>query len=392
MTKMLWRSNAVMRFVSILLLVICASSVTGKSAPQGPSTSGKTAGEVFKNIQVLKTIPADQLIPTMQFISASLGVECDFCHVEREREKDDKKPKKIARQMMQMMLAINANNFSGERKVTCNTCHRGNQHPAAIPEIQSAMPQENGSQPIERDKVNVQVDKLDLANLPAGNPILADYFDTLGGQTELDKIQSRAEKGQASVNGHQFPIEILTQSPYQRLSVMRLPNGGSTTAYNGRVGWLITPGGPVREMSSSDREGAKIDAGIFFPTKLPALFDELKLQPDREIVSEHPTNVLLAVSKGQTVAKLYFDESSKLLVRVLRFTDTALGLIPTEITLSDYRSVGQIKTPFHWVISRPNGTFEIQINDAQNNVPIDAAKFTEPALPPSGNSMPSSVQ
>jgi hypothetical protein len=36
----------------------------------------------FKNITVLKGTPADQLIPAMQFITASLGVECDFCHVQ----------------------------------------------------------------------------------------------------------------------------------------------------------------------------------------------------------------------------------------------------------------------------------------------------------------------
>src|SRR6516164_3249794 len=39
----------------------------------------KTATQEFKNVRVLKDIPADELIPTMQFISASLGVDCEFC-------------------------------------------------------------------------------------------------------------------------------------------------------------------------------------------------------------------------------------------------------------------------------------------------------------------------
>ena len=63
---------------------------------------GETAGKKFKNVQVLKDVPADQLIPSMQFISASLGVECDFCHVENagkmEFDKDDKEEKKIRAQ------------------------------------------------------------------------------------------------------------------------------------------------------------------------------------------------------------------------------------------------------------------------------------------------------
>ena len=60
----------------------------------------KKAEEQFKNIQVLKGIPADQIFPTMQFITASLGVECDFCHVQGAFEKDDKKNKQTARKMM----------------------------------------------------------------------------------------------------------------------------------------------------------------------------------------------------------------------------------------------------------------------------------------------------
>ena len=119
-----------------LLALIFARFAGGAQVP--PASSGaapKTAAQAFKNIQVLKTIPADQLIPTMQFISASLGVECDFCHVDRDKDKDDKKPKKVAREMMEMMFAINRNNFGGEREVTCNTCHRGSPHPQAIPAV-----------------------------------------------------------------------------------------------------------------------------------------------------------------------------------------------------------------------------------------------------------------
>ena len=102
----------------------------------GANASGlKKAEEQFKNIQVLKGIPAEQLIPTMQFITASLGVDCEFCHVHNAFEKDDKKPKQTARKMMEMMSAINKDNFEGNRAVTCNSCHRGNAVPQAIPAV-----------------------------------------------------------------------------------------------------------------------------------------------------------------------------------------------------------------------------------------------------------------
>jgi Photosynthetic reaction centre cytochrome C subunit len=61
---------------------------------QSPNTTASPSAEqVYKNIQVLKGIPADQLMPSMQFMTSSLGVRCDHCHVEGAFEKDDKKPK-----------------------------------------------------------------------------------------------------------------------------------------------------------------------------------------------------------------------------------------------------------------------------------------------------------
>src|SRR6202007_1732452 len=79
-------------------------------AQNPPPPAHKNARQEFKNIQILKDIPADQLIPSMQFMSASLGVECEYCHVERAFDKDDKKEKKFARHMMEMVMNINKDN------------------------------------------------------------------------------------------------------------------------------------------------------------------------------------------------------------------------------------------------------------------------------------------
>ena len=106
------------------------SSTLPQAAPQSaPTQTPKMAEQVFKNIQVLKGVPADQVIPAMQFIAASLGVECEFCHVRNAFEKDDKDEKVTARKMMQMMFTANKETFEGKREVTCYTCHRGSTDP-----------------------------------------------------------------------------------------------------------------------------------------------------------------------------------------------------------------------------------------------------------------------
>ena len=51
-----------------------ASAGPAQQTPTGPEA--KKAEQVYKNIQALKGIPADQVFPAMLFITASLGVQC----------------------------------------------------------------------------------------------------------------------------------------------------------------------------------------------------------------------------------------------------------------------------------------------------------------------------
>jgi hypothetical protein len=337
----------------------------------------------FKNIQVLKDIPADELLPTMQFISASLGVECEFCHVERQMDKDDKKTKKTAREMIRMVLAINQNNFSGQREVTCNTCHRGAIRPEAIPAVRV-----EARKPATTE--GDQDDETARANWPSGDAVLAKYLDALGGKAALDKVTTRVEKGNAILgSGRGLPIEIYAKAPDLRVSVMHTPNGESVTGYNGKDGWLASPGRAAREMSDSDGYAAKLDATAMFPSHLAAMLGELQLQPHPEKVGDRAATVMWATTRGQPPAKLYFDPQSGLLMRMVHYTDTALGLNPVQVEYADYRDVGGVKTPYRWMIERPSGAFTIQLDEVQDNAPIDAARFEKPAQTASAPGSPS---
>src|SRR5580704_1183658 len=134
------RSRKIMLAVAGLMLTLAlafagAHAQTAAPAVAQAAPAVKTAGEQFKNIQVLKDLPADQLLPAMNFITTALGVDCDACHVQGAREKDDKPMKLTARHMMQMQADINKNNFNGNRQVTCYTCHRGSENPVGVPVI-----------------------------------------------------------------------------------------------------------------------------------------------------------------------------------------------------------------------------------------------------------------
>ena len=350
---------------------LCAAQMQGNPAAAGP----KTAEQQFKNIQILKTIPADQLIPTMQFISGSLGVECEFCHVEGAMDKDDKKPKAAARKMIQMMMAINKENFEDHREVTCNTCHRGSPHPMSIPAIAGA----EASPAMAHDHAD---DESQQANAQqSADPILEKYLSAVGGAGALKKISSRVEKGTASMRDHQMPIEIITKAPDKRVSYLHLPGGDSITAYDGTKGWLGNPGHPPRPMGPAENEGARLDADSYFPAHLKEIFSTFKVG-DSEKIGGQEAVAVRGLRDGKPPVKLYFDQQSGYLVRMVRYADTPLGLLPTQVDYADYRDSGGVKVPFRWTIGRPSGSFTIQIDHIDVNVPVDAAKFAQPAPPP----------
>lgn len=98
----------------------------------------KPAGEVFKNIQMLKAMPAGRLLRVMEMgYARSLGVNCTHCHVAGEWEKEDKSTKQIARDMAAMVAVINTEQLkkiknlkSPDPVINCTTCHRGQAKPA----------------------------------------------------------------------------------------------------------------------------------------------------------------------------------------------------------------------------------------------------------------------
>ena len=368
------RRELLYRLSMVLALVGSAESQLGQTANTSPA-KGKTAAEAYQNIQMLKDVPADQLIPAMQFITYSLGVECSYCHVEGALEKDDKKPKQTARKMMQMMAAINRDNFDSKQTVTCNSCHRGSPRPSAIPMIA-----EGGPRPITE---SVSGEGNSTVNGPPAELIITKYVEVIGGPAALQRVNTREEKGTINVSGRNLPIEVLSRTGGKQLTVIHLPNGDSVTAYDGASGWTSAPNRPVREIPSVEVASAQAEVDLQLPLHMKQLFNEVKTAATEKI-GDRDTYVVTGMNSGEVAAKFYFDKDTGYLLRILRYTKSPLGRNPTQIDYADYRSQDGLKIPFQLTIARPNSRLVVRIEDAQFNLPLDDAKFARPAAPPAG--------
>lgn len=381
--------QALVALVVVIAFLAAGGAVVGGAKEQStasataPETGGpKKAEEQFKNIQVFKGLPADQLIPAMQFITASLGVECEFCHVQGAFEKDDKKTKQTARKMITMMFAINKDNFDGHREVTCNSCHRGSPRPEATPMVATA-----GSMPGMSGAAMGEGAEAKDASGPAAAELFDKYLKAVGGAAAVDKVTSRVMKGTITFGDRNVPIDIFSKDPDKRISFTHTPDGDSVTAFDGHEGWLGTAGHPVREMHGPDIDGASIDADLHFAAHLKEMFSEAQVR-GKEKVGDHDAYMVVGQREGKTPLRLYFDEQTGLLVRLVRFGETPLGRLPTQIDYADYREVDGVKIPFRWTLARPSGLFTIQVSEVKDNVPVDDAKFAKPPAPPMGEKGP----
>ena len=96
------------------------------------------AVDIFNNIQVYTGVTAGRFLRIMEFgFTVALGVDCTHCHKPGFWDSDDKPTKQIARDMTNMLNAINneylkkiPNLRSTNPQVNCTTCHRGQRRPA----------------------------------------------------------------------------------------------------------------------------------------------------------------------------------------------------------------------------------------------------------------------
>jgi hypothetical protein len=367
----------------IVATVMIAGGWSELAGQSSPTDKQPLAEDVFKNVQVLKGIPVSEFMATMGFFSASLGLNCVYCHVAEslqdwQKFAEDVPRKRMARTMVQMVNTINKNNFGGRRVITCYSCHHGNERPKDIPSlaIQYGTPEE--------DPNEIEIPPQAVSG-PSADQILDQFFTALGGSARLSAVSSLIAKG--TYEGYdsyheKVPFELYAQAPVQLTTVIHTQNGDSTTVFNGMAGWVASPGNPVPLLPlapGSEVDAAHLDAQLWFPAQIKQALSQWRSGFPITSIGESDVQVIQGFGAGKTRVKLFFDQKTGLLTRQLRFSSTAVGTNPIQIDYADYREVNGVKRPFRWIVTWTNGQSTYQVNEFQSGVAIDAGKFAKPA-------------
>ena len=352
------------KLIVTVSFLVCASIFF---APSGNTqTQVETAAQKFKSIKVLNDMPADQMGKVMNMMSASLGVDCKYCHASNDGdyEKDGNENKETARKMIKMVFELNKTQFNGRPEINCFTCHHGISHPqpsfpltpaAAVP-----------ARPVQPEKK------------PTVDDIVAKYIATVGGAANLGKVTSRQIKSmRVEPDGKTTEPETIWLKGNKYMADLVYGNYVVREVFDGTAGRKFGGGDPI-ELKADEAEQIKREGEIFSPANLKAVYPRMDYRSIDRIDGKE-VYFIIATTAGNVRERLYFDVLSGLLVRRAVSTPTVLGGFVYQVDYADYKDFGDVKLPTTFNYAVPHIRWTRKIVDVKNNVAVDDSIFAAPA-------------
>lgn len=311
----------------------------------------ESAGAKFKNVTALSEMPADQMGKVMNIMSASLGVNCQFCHEGFDFAKESVAHKDIGRKMIEMTLELNKKHFEGRSEVTCFTCHRGQAHPSATVQFEPTSVAKNVQQPTTK---------------PTVDEILSKYIDAIGGQQKLDAIKSRHTVAKRiEPDGRSEPEELWQSTDgthrlvttYETAVVMELFDGKTASKKANDNAIQLKPD----EALQIERE-----AKVAFGLNLKSVFNQLSFARVQQIDNRR-VFVLSAIGPNNIRERLYFDELTGLMTRRTASLPTVLGDFLFQVDYDDYKPFDGIQLPTMLRFQVPNIAWTRAVTSVEHN-------------------------
>jgi len=364
----------VRRLLVLIVIVIAAGAPT--AAAQQPATAGATRPK----LRVLQALPESQLFPLMNLLADSLGVRCDYCHVQEAPDltrtpsnvggwvwdRDDKPAKRKAREMMQMVIDLNAGPFKGEPRITCYTCHHGGPKPVRTPPLPPP-PGSAGSSPTPAP-----------LPLPTADRVWTNYVNAVGRvETAAPGTGTIISGWDDRPEGRYGKVEIVLAGTDRYRATVSTPESTVSQGLDGEIGWVTTNKGVLR-LTGADLTRLRRIAMRYRPIKeRPAGLQVVGI--DR--VADRDVYVATARIDPITTWTLYFDVVTGLLRREMTTSETMLLPLQEQVDYGDYRDVNGVQLPFRVQASdgAPYSLVTRTFLEIRRNVAVDDALFRPPS-------------
>ena len=339
--------------------VISVVFLTTPMVDAQPNHVPKTAAEKFKNVSVLSEMPADQMGKVMNMMSASLGVNCSFCHEGTNFAKEGVGHKEAGRKMITMTLGLNKEFFGGKTEVTCNTCHQGKTKPASNVDL-------------AQGKTVARILQPQLK--PSVDDILTKHLQAVGGKHKLASIKNRhVIAKRREPNGGSEPEELWQTANGLTRMLTQYGSVSVVEGFDGAKAWKQANENGI-ELKPDESEQIKLEALIAFGGDMHSIYSELAfLSADR--IGDRDVLVLSGLNPLKMPERLSFESQTGLLRRRVSSVPTLLGEFDYQVDYEEYQDFGGILQPTKIRFAVPNITWIREVTKIEMNIEIDESIF-----------------
>ena len=395
------------RFATVAVCAALAFSATVAIRAQAP----QQASSKYKEIKSFKELPVAEFDMAMEYFTVALGWQCQNCHV-RDRATGvidyvaQKKEKDVAREMIEMVRAVNAGDFGA--KINCATCHQGHNNPVGLADAAMMTPDQiaaaaaaaaraagpgpgaagpggagrpggaPGAQPGGRGPQTPPPPP------PPFAPIIEKYITAMGGQAALDKLQSRITTGTVVTRANTSMPFTIEEKGNKFHVVMADPKGTIASGFDGAKGWSQT-GATVADLEGFTLEQAVRLNDLRRASDFAKRYTNLQAGRPTRIPSRTPGGAAINVNLVQgdlsdnVQERFFLDVTSGLLLRRQIITRVTLnGAFVETIDYSDYKDVAGVQVPFTIKFNNWNTLDVYTVVDVKTGAQIPDATFAKP--------------
>jgi hypothetical protein len=217
------------------------------------------------------------------------------------------------------------------------------------------------------------------ADLPSGESLLKRAIDKSGGAQAYARAKSVSMAGRVEMEGRNISgTATLLEEGRKSYTAMEFPGIGKVEeGYNGDTAWEDSALQGPRLLEGDEKAAAKRASTLWLIAAWREVFTEARTIGPADVDGKPAWQVEMVAKEGKPET-WFFDRDSGLLVKTSGVLSTAMGDLATELTMSDFRTVDGILTPFAMTQKAMSQTILMRFDKITFNAAIPPNRFDPP--------------
>jgi len=218
------------------------------------------------------------------------------------------------------------------------------------------------------------------ADMPSGDSLLQRYIDRSGGAEAYAKAKNMAMSGTVEMPAQNISgtVAIFEEGEKSYTTMEFAGIGKIEGGFDGETAWENSALQGPRILEGDEKTDAKRAATLSRITAWREVYKSAHTVGSEDLDGKPAWRVEMTPKEGKPET-FFFDRDSGLLVRTSAVHTTALGDIAADSTMSDFRLVDGVLTPFALTEKAMNQTIVMRFTSISYNVPLPKDRFDLPA-------------